>query len=150
MIRRPPRSTLFPYTTLFRSVAASLNSPLAACVSGRDRDPCADLEVRRGHAHALAFGLDQHVGEDRKRLPGLHDVLHHLEAFEKRVSIEHYFHEALQYCFEEERNKLVVVNAVKRCGPGGRARSASGAASSSTPGTGISVWRSRVRVWITG
>src|SRR5258708_23950729 len=24
MIRRPPRSTLFPYTTLFRSVAASL------------------------------------------------------------------------------------------------------------------------------
>src|SRR5271165_7395164 len=25
MIRRPPRSTLFPYTTLFRSVAASDN-----------------------------------------------------------------------------------------------------------------------------
>src|SRR4029434_8471644 len=25
MIRRPPRSTLFPYTTLFRSVDASLN-----------------------------------------------------------------------------------------------------------------------------
>src|SRR3712207_8714558 len=24
MIRRPPRSTLFPYTTLFRSIAASL------------------------------------------------------------------------------------------------------------------------------
>src|SRR2546430_7877657 len=26
MIRRPPRSTLFPYTTLFRSVFASLNA----------------------------------------------------------------------------------------------------------------------------
>src|SRR5256886_9411391 len=26
MIRRPPRSTLFPYTTLFRSVAASLRN----------------------------------------------------------------------------------------------------------------------------
>src|SRR5258708_29009922 len=25
MIRRPPRSTLFPYTTLFRSVLATLN-----------------------------------------------------------------------------------------------------------------------------
>src|SRR3989449_5986682 len=25
MIRRPPRSTLFPYTTLFRSLAASLH-----------------------------------------------------------------------------------------------------------------------------
>src|SRR5688572_32650094 len=29
MIRRPPRSTLFPYTTLFRS------SPRTRCVSGR-------------------------------------------------------------------------------------------------------------------
>src|SRR3989454_3834939 len=28
MIRRPPRSTLFPYTTLFRSLA-KFNSPLA-------------------------------------------------------------------------------------------------------------------------
>src|SRR5260221_792856 len=37
MIRRPPRSTLFPYTTLFRSVRA-------------DRDPVADLPavLRRG------------------------------------------------------------------------------------------------------
>src|SRR5258707_11653338 len=29
MIRRPPRSTLFPYTTLFRSILAAV-SPLAA------------------------------------------------------------------------------------------------------------------------
>src|SRR3712207_8491186 len=29
MIRRPPRSTLFPYTTLFRSVAALLLTDLA-------------------------------------------------------------------------------------------------------------------------
>src|SRR5438034_8179156 len=28
MIRRPPRSTLFPYTTLFRSVRVVLPSPL--------------------------------------------------------------------------------------------------------------------------
>src|SRR2546422_2959449 len=27
MIRRPPRSTLFPYTTLFRSIVASGSSP---------------------------------------------------------------------------------------------------------------------------
>src|SRR2546422_3525117 len=27
MIRRPPRSTLFPYTTLFRSVGESQNQP---------------------------------------------------------------------------------------------------------------------------
>src|SRR2546430_6534247 len=28
MIRRPPRSTLFPYTTLFRSIAATVTSLL--------------------------------------------------------------------------------------------------------------------------
>src|SRR2546429_4436557 len=27
MIRRPPRSTLFPYTTLFRSESATINTP---------------------------------------------------------------------------------------------------------------------------
>src|SRR2546430_4971830 len=31
MIRRPPRSTLFPYTTLFRSLSLSL--PLSLCLS---------------------------------------------------------------------------------------------------------------------
>src|SRR2546430_5786164 len=42
MIRRPPRSTLFPYTTLFRSVsAAAASSPgsvsvsASSCSSGR-------------------------------------------------------------------------------------------------------------------
>src|SRR5690348_17572322 len=30
MIRRPPRSTLFPYTTLFRSPAAIVDPPLGA------------------------------------------------------------------------------------------------------------------------
>src|SRR2546426_7965101 len=28
MIRRPPRSTLFPYTTLFRSIAATIGYPV--------------------------------------------------------------------------------------------------------------------------
>src|SRR3989338_2192005 len=31
MIRRPPRSTLFPYTTLFRSLSASLSKCVAVC-----------------------------------------------------------------------------------------------------------------------
>src|SRR3712207_3474878 len=32
MIRRPPRSTLFPYTTLFRSAVATAEAPLEALV----------------------------------------------------------------------------------------------------------------------
>src|SRR2546422_9086958 len=42
MIRRPPRSTLFPYTTLFRSVAVAstrLTQPLRAALAARGQQP---------------------------------------------------------------------------------------------------------------
>src|SRR5687768_18270653 len=38
MIRRPPRSTLFPYTTLFRSLRTSGRSPRSSA-GGRHRPP---------------------------------------------------------------------------------------------------------------
>src|SRR5690554_7776491 len=39
MIRRPPRSTLFPYTTLFRSIVHHVNQSVRAHVMfQRDRD----------------------------------------------------------------------------------------------------------------
>src|SRR3712207_1800077 len=48
MIRRPPRSTLFPYTTLFRSDA--LDADLGAGDLLLDRDqPLADLRRRGVH-----------------------------------------------------------------------------------------------------
>src|SRR5260370_19637682 len=34
MIRRPPRSTLFPYTTLFRSLHTVSDEQLAECLAG--------------------------------------------------------------------------------------------------------------------
>src|SRR2546428_9199097 len=37
MIRRPPRSTLFPYTTLFRSLAEGKAIPYGAYEIGADR-----------------------------------------------------------------------------------------------------------------
>src|SRR2546430_17476046 len=68
MIRRPPRSTLFPYTTLFRS---------------RDREP-ADrlLERLRPRAHHAGQGR-RHLGPQRhlalslvlERIQLLHDLL---------------------------------------------------------------------------
>src|SRR2546430_9153511 len=36
MIRRPPRSTLFPYTTLFRSRACDINGAAALHDAGRE------------------------------------------------------------------------------------------------------------------
>jgi len=43
MIRRPPRSTLFPYTTLFRSLSTI---PGVIRVDGEDRDATVRLEAR--------------------------------------------------------------------------------------------------------
>src|SRR3712207_6879772 len=53
MIRRPPRSTLFPYTTLFRSYTAS---PKAKRVEVRFPDPLANPYL--GFAAMLMAGLD--------------------------------------------------------------------------------------------
>src|SRR2546430_11767460 len=39
MIRRPPRSTLFPYTTLFRSMAPAPPDPLEHTLPRRLRNP---------------------------------------------------------------------------------------------------------------
>src|SRR5687768_18172930 len=47
MIRRPPRSTLFPYTTLFRSSVHSLLKRFRAEVTGEVRQ--SDREARRRH-----------------------------------------------------------------------------------------------------
>src|SRR3712207_7947932 len=58
MIRRPPRSTLFPYTTLFRSLA-----PVQVAVDVRRRVALgvADVEL----AALLGQPLDdRHVGDD--------------------------------------------------------------------------------------
>src|SRR3712207_8640399 len=51
MIRRPPRSTLFPYTTLFRSVRAVL--PLGTdAFAGRDGGDAGGAEVGPDHARS--------------------------------------------------------------------------------------------------
>src|SRR2546427_3887892 len=56
MIRRPPRSTLFPYTTLFRSTIA-LAGDLAALV----RADTVPFESALGLAPRLAADPDRHV-----------------------------------------------------------------------------------------
>src|SRR5258705_3422491 len=41
MIRRPPRSTLFPYTTLFRSNGTGISSSTAAAIAAASGRPTA-------------------------------------------------------------------------------------------------------------
>src|SRR2546422_6283823 len=62
MIRRPPRSTLFPYTTLFRSSLAGPRPP-------NGPDQMKDLELERVvfvHLHVLDEGGATIADRDRK------------------------------------------------------------------------------------
>src|SRR5438552_12127272 len=66
MIRPPPRSTLFPYTTLFRSRAASPRSPRThardVTVVARDRDPGGGrLSRRRSEEHTSELQSPDHL-----------------------------------------------------------------------------------------
>src|SRR5256885_13397868 len=49
MIRRPPRSTLFPYTTLFRSEVDRDAAPLASPPPLDPREAAREVEQRPGH-----------------------------------------------------------------------------------------------------
>src|SRR5258708_28321025 len=69
MIRRPPRSTLFPYTTLFRSSAgAGIRIERADHVATAG----GGVEQRRGHT-----GIENDSGGDRKstRLNSSHQII---------------------------------------------------------------------------
>src|SRR2546430_14862918 len=57
MIRRPPRSTLFPYTTLFRSPVGQelrCQSAVPACAGARPGSPRADSDSDRLPAQTVA------------------------------------------------------------------------------------------------
>src|SRR3989454_11571599 len=67
MIRRPPRSTLFPYTTLFRSVHREHLLPVLGL----------DLPHRRLDGPGDAGGVDEDVDAPAERAPGtLDEALH--------------------------------------------------------------------------
>src|SRR5258708_3308851 len=57
MIRRPPRSTLFPYTTLFRSLRAGE----CGCCEPTDTAPYAGTVAQWRHRNALLLNNARHV-----------------------------------------------------------------------------------------
>src|SRR5256884_5279089 len=72
MIRRPPRSTLFPYTTLFRSSAISA-SPGAAINTGTEG---ATIRVDPGGTVTASFGLACHGQRSEEHTSELQSRLH--------------------------------------------------------------------------
>src|SRR2546426_2579301 len=81
MIRRPPRSTLFPYTTLFRSVCERIRRRLRSNGKGqlrRKAEPQRFLALRFGFFAGFLVGrATDGCGSDRKstRLNSSHLVI---------------------------------------------------------------------------
>src|SRR5260370_42224738 len=78
MIRRPPRSTLFPYTTLFRSLAVLQRAVLLRQerpdVHARSIVPDEErLAVPLGPIHEVTGRLDQYLVEGRLVVLRLHE-----------------------------------------------------------------------------
>src|SRR5438105_9373568 len=81
MIRRPPRSTLFPYTTLFRSIVARRTGRAAA--RARPRGAAAR---RRGLRHQLSRS-EEHTSELQSRVDLVCRLL-----LEKKKQIKNHTH----------------------------------------------------------
>src|SRR2546422_5258082 len=62
MIRRPPRSTLFPYTTLFRSFVISVTiEPMGSMLAGQTVEA---MWASLRHTKPLAFGMNCATGPE--------------------------------------------------------------------------------------
>src|SRR3712207_7129999 len=102
MIRRPPRSTLFPYTTLFRSHdrLAQRQPDVLAAASDRD-EPVA--------AAYLAFGLQSATEQLERRAPerlGLRDAGDLLRGDRKstRLNSSHANISYAVFCLKKKKN----------------------------------------------
>src|SRR5206468_12490977 len=86
MIPRPPSSTLFPYTTLFRSDVLALLQGRHLEAQDRAAVFLGDRDILR-HVHqparqvARVRGLQRRVGQALARAVGRDEVLEHREAF---------------------------------------------------------------------
>src|SRR2546428_4063400 len=93
MIRRPPRSTLFPYTTLFRSVGK--RGPAPSAEDDPERDP--DDERRQ---------------RDRRRLPG--DGCRHLAVEDRKSTRLNSSHDQISYavfCLKKKKKTKTLYTA---------------------------------------
>src|SRR3712207_9254659 len=86
MIRRPPRSTLFPYTTLFRSEAA--RAPDHEAEVAARLAPLLEPAAERERVELIALGVEQHDEGAVRHAPLDRLVLAHLHELEPRVRSE--------------------------------------------------------------
>src|SRR5687768_18354757 len=93
-IRPPPRSTLFPYTTLFRSVVVG--------VGGAARDDGPDeILAHRGAGIFETAGAE--IAEEQRRLPVLHLRLHAARSEEHTSELQSRLHLVCRLLLEKKK-----------------------------------------------
>src|SRR3712207_7136483 len=97
MIRRPPRSTLFPYTTLFRSVA---RRQLADTLRGSLRADSLDLAI----LGALVPGV-QNVGGRVRATAALRGTWQHPDRKSTRLNSSHANISYAVFCLKKKKKK---------------------------------------------
>src|SRR3712207_7376349 len=98
MIRRPPRSTLFPYTTLFRS---GRHAPLRAAQVDDD-----DLVAETVHFEEAAVGEGVHAD---RRLQGTA----YIDRKSTRLNSSHAHISYAVFCFKKKKKKTYITQHIK-------------------------------------
>src|SRR5260221_7825174 len=98
MIRRPPRSTLFPYTTLFRSVPLTFAEMIDQQIARDRSDP--------GHERALTgvIGIQRPVHFDKDLLGEVLRVLG-IDRKSTRLNSSHTVISYAVFCLKKKKNK---------------------------------------------
>src|SRR5258708_25917292 len=98
MIRRPPRSTLFPYTTLFRSgIVGAVHHLVGA----------ADLDAESERFLAIGHGVVIDLAEILRRLPRYLDAAGDRKS--TRLNSSHQIISYAVFCLKKKKNTLTQV-----------------------------------------
>src|SRR5687768_18188498 len=92
MIRRPPRSTLFPYTTLFRSLLAP-------------KKLAATFDYGTAAAHYLSTSNPAVVGERTKTAIGALELLGQRDRKSTRLNSSHGYISYAVFCLKKKKNQ---------------------------------------------
>src|SRR2546422_3569116 len=99
MIRRPPRSTLFPYTTLFRS-----------CLGARGASACRGRRWRRVTRHGLARDRQDAPCRGRARRRG---GVRRQDRKSTRLNSSHGYISYAVFCLKKKKKQVGQVSAAK-------------------------------------
>src|SRR5258708_13909966 len=101
MIRRPPRSTLFPYTTLFRSLLGPRHF--------RDVDQAFDAGLELDEGAVVGDVGDAALEARSDRIFGL-DALHRRDRKSTRLNSSHQIISYAVFCLKKKKNNACSIN----------------------------------------